>query len=108
MTLTTDERIDTDGVIRKAYGNAVEDATSAVATTFTCGFAPKRVIFHNMTDRISDEWLVGMADASSLHTVAAGTRTLETTNGITPTANGFTLTAVTMVASKAYSWYAEG
>ena len=108
MPLSTDERVDTDGVIRKAYGNAVSSAASATALTFELGFAPKRVIFHNVTDRISDEWLLGMADSSSIHTVAAGTRTLETTNGVLPTANGFTLTAVTLVASKSYSWYAEG
>ena len=108
MPLSTDERIDSDGVVHKAYGNAVSSAATATALTFELGFAPKRVIFHNMTDRISDEWFTGMADASSLHSVAAGTRTLETTNGITPTANGFTITAVTAVASKAFSWYAEG
>ena len=108
MALTTNARINPDGVVRRSFGDVVSDAAAAAAVTFECGFAPKRVVFHNITDRISDEWLAGMADASSLHTIATGVRTLETTNGITPTTNGFTVTAVTMVASKSFSWYAEG
>jgi hypothetical protein len=73
------------------------------------GFVPRVVRFRNVTDRISDEWYEGMAAASSIHTVAAGTVTLETTNGITVNADGtFTLTAVTMVASKTFAWEAIG
>jgi hypothetical protein len=59
-----------------------------------------------------------MAAASAIHSVAAGTRTLETTNGITvgqvtDTATGavgwgFTVTAVTAVASKVFAWEAVG
>jgi hypothetical protein len=47
--------------------------------------------------------------ASSLHTVAAGTRTFEKTNGILVNTDGsFTLSATTMVASKRFSWEAIG
>ncbi|MEG7685945.1 hypothetical protein, partial [Listeria monocytogenes] len=63
-----------------------------------------RIINH--TDRIVDEWLEGMASAESLHTVAAGAQTLETTNGIAVSGNTFTLTATTLVASKTFYWEA--
>ena len=67
------------------------------------------VKFHNITDRISDEWYEGMAAASSRHIVATGVVTLEATNGITVNADGtFTVTAVTMVASKTFAWEAIG
>jgi hypothetical protein len=82
------------------------------------GFKPRVVRFHNVTDRISDEWLEGMAAASSVHSVATGVRTLETTNGITvgevtdsstgAVGWGFTVTAVTAVASKVFAWEAVG
>ena len=52
-----------------AAGGAAGGA--AAATTFTLGFAPRKVRFVNLTDRIQDEWFEGMASASSLHTVAA-------------------------------------
>lgn len=91
-----------------AVGRAITDATTAAAATFTCGFLPRIVRFHNVTDRISDEWFEGMAAASSLHTVAAGTRTLETSNGVTLTADGFTMNATAMVASKTFAWEAIG
>lgn len=49
-----------------------------------------------------------VAATVSLHTVANGTRTLDVTNGIAVLDNGFTLTATTMVASKAFYWEAIG
>jgi phosphatidylserine synthase len=91
-----------------AVGQVVTDSATAAAATFTVGFTPRVVRFHNLTDRISDEWFEGMAAASSLHTVAAGTRTLETSNGITVANNGFTVNATTMVASKSFYWEAIG
>lgn len=91
-----------------AVGRAVTDASAAAAATFTVGFLPRCVRFHNLTDRISDEWFEGMAALSSLHTVAAGTRTLDTTNGVTLTADGFTMNATAMVASKVFAWEAIG
>ncbi len=106
------------GVASRVTGYATTDAVAAAATSFVVGFTPTRIAFHNVTDRISDEWLTGMASASSIHTVAAGTRTLETTNGIAvgivtdsftgATGMGFTVTATTMVASKSFAWEAVG
>ena len=108
MALTTNTIARSGGVINHATGYVVSDGGAAAATTFTVGFTPRIVRFHNVTDRISDEWLTGMASASSIHTVAAGTRTLETTNGIAVSGNTFTVTATTMVASKTFVWEAIG
>lgn len=109
MALTTNTVNQTGGIANHATGRAVTDSATAAAATFNVGFVPRIVRFHNLTDRISDEWYEGMAAASSLHTVAAGTRTLETTNGITVNDDGtFTVTAVTMVASKTFAWEAVG
>lgn len=107
MAITTNTQ-SASQVRNQAVGQVVTDAGAAAAATFTCGFVPRIVRFHNLTDRISDEWFEGMAAASALHTVAAGTRTLEATNGITVGANGFTVNATTMVASKSFYWEAVG
>jgi len=109
MALTTNTVSQTGGIANHAVGSIVTDSATAAAATINVGFVPRVVRFHNITDRISDVWYEGMAAASSIHTVAAGTVTLETTNGITVNADGtFTLTAVTMVASKTFAWEAVG
>lgn len=106
MALSTNTQSNTTGVSNFAVGKVVTDGGAAAATTFTLGFTPRKVRFVNLTDRITDEWFEGMASASSLHTVAAGTVTLETTNGIAVSGNTFTVTATTMVASKTFYWEA--
>ena len=108
MALTTNTQTNLAGVTNHAAGKIVSDAGAAAAVTITLGFEPRVVRFHNLTDRISDEWYEGMASASALHSVAAGTRTLETANGIAVSGNTFTLTATTMVASKTFYWEALG
>lgn len=106
QVLTTNSQTNLSGVNNLAVGKVVTDSGSAAVQTFTLGFAPRVVRFHNLTDRISDEWYEGMTAYSSLHTVAAGTRTLETTNGISVDGNTFTVKAATMVASKTFYWEA--
>lgn len=106
MAFTSSTQTNTTGVSNFAVGKIVTDAAAAAAATITLGFTPRYVRFINLTDRITDEWYGGMASASSLHTVAAGTLTLETTNGIAVSGNTFTLTATTLVASKTYYWEA--
>jgi hypothetical protein len=108
MALTTNTQTNAGGVSNRAIGKIVSDGGAAAAVTLTLGFAPRKFVIHNLTDRISDEWFEGMASASSLHSVAAGTRTLETTNGIAVDGLNVTLTAVTMVASKSFAWEAIG
>jgi hypothetical protein len=118
MPLSSSVTTQAAGIANCATGYAATSSASATATSFVVGFKPRVVRFHNVTDRISDEWIQGMAAASSIHSVAAGTRTLETTNGITvgevtdtytgAVGWGFTVTAVTAVASKVFAWEAIG
>jgi len=56
------------------------------------------------------EWFEGMDDDSGLKTVAAGTRTLSTSLGITVSASGFTMGLDTdvVVTSEQISWIAIG
>ncbi len=108
MPTSVDTQYNSEGVLRRAWGTITTTAAAATALTETLGFEPKHIRFINATDRIQDEWFQGMAAASSIHTVAAGTVTLETTNGITVVGNTFSLTATTMVASKVFYWEAEG
>lgn len=65
-------------------GRIVFDATAITAAdsvVVSLGFTPKYVVWENVTDRVKIEWYEGMAANTSIKTVAAGTRTLETTNG---------------------------
>lgn len=106
MTATTNTQNNSNGVSYVATGKIVQDATAAAALTLTLGFTPRYFKLVNLTDRITDEWFEGMASASSLHAVAAGTQTLETTNGIAISGTSVTFTATTMVASKTFYWVA--
>ncbi len=125
MPLSSSVTTQASGIANCATGYAATSSATATATSFLVGFKPRIVRFHNVTDRISDEWIQGMAAASSIHSVATGVRTLETTNGITVgevtvdvtdslgttrsvTGWGFTVTAVTAVASKVFAWEAVG
>lgn len=110
MALSTNTQTNSNGVVNRAVGKIVTDAAAAAIAVLQLGFVPRFFMFVNLTDRISDTWFEGMAAASSLHAVAAGTQTLETVNGIAvdAAAKTVTLTAVTMVASKTYYWIAEG
>lgn len=114
MTMTTNTQTQAASVVNMAVGTVVTNADAAAAATFNPGFVPRRIEFHNLTDRISQEWFEGMADGASLQTVAAGTRTLEAATGPTlgtaaeGTATSFTMPAGTMVASKTFRWVAWG
>ena len=108
QVFTTNTQSNANGISNMAVGQIVTDSAAAAVATITLGFIPRHIKFVNLTDRITDEWFEGMSAANSLHIVAAGTQTLETTNGITVSGNTFTLTATTMVASKSFYWLAEG
>lgn len=109
MALTTNTRTQSGGVANYATGYVVTDAAAAADTTFTVGFVPRKVKFVNLTDRTIDEWYAGMAAFSSLHTVALGTVTLETINGISVGTDGtFTVKAASIPASKTLAWEAVG
>ncbi len=106
MAFTSSTQTNSSGVGNFAIGKIVTDGAAAAAATLTLGFTPRYFKLVNLTDRITDEWFEGMASASSLHSVAAGTMTLETTNGIAVSGTSVTLTATTLVASKTFYWEA--
>jgi hypothetical protein len=83
MALTLNRVGQTMSVANIATFVVTSDATAAVKTYFHCGFLPRYVKFDNITDRISDEFYRGMTADTSVHTVAAGTRTLAGSGGIT-------------------------
>jgi hypothetical protein len=99
-----------------ARGKVVYDATAITATEYTrvlTGFKPRYVRWVNLTDRVEVEWFEGMADNTSLKTIADGTRTLETTNGgVTVDDKGFRVlqnaTLAAILASKTCYYEAQG
>lgn len=73
---------------------------AGAARTIQCGFTPVYVKVTNITSRDGMEWSNTMTAGHALKTVAAGTRTALTSNGITPYAGtlagdsaGFTIGA---------------
>jgi len=96
-------------VTRMASGTFIED-TTAVAYAITCGFTPRYVKVANETSGDWYEWFEGMADAEAIKTIAAGTRAIITTLGITPSASGFTigLDLDVNVVNEQISWIALG
>lgn len=107
MALTTNTQ-SASQVRNHAIGRVVTDAGAAAVTAFSCGFVPRKVVFVNLTDRITQEYFEGMAANSALQTVAAGTRTLETSAGVTLTSDGFSVPAALIPASKVFNWEAIG
>lgn len=109
MALTT-STVSHHQVRNQSLGQVTTDAGAAADTTFTVGYAPRIVRFINLTDRITLEWYEGMAADSAIQTVAAGTRTLITTAGITANAtlNGFSVKAASIPASKVFSYETVG
>lgn len=77
----------------RVQGKVVFGATAITAADYVeidVGFKPKHVKWVNLTDRITIEFFDGMTANNCLKTAAAGTQTLETTNGgITLTNRGF-------------------
>lgn len=93
-----------------SIGRVVTDAVAAVDTAFTVGYAPRFVRWINLTDGTQLEWFEGMAADSAISTAATGVPTLITTNGLTvnTTINGFSLKAVSIPASKTFTYECIG
>lgn len=116
----TQSMVQAQPVMNVATGRYLDDAGSPAAPTITIGFVPRFVEWFNVTDRISYQWFDGMAAASALKQVAAGTRTLELSEGITVNAaqpaagvsqpatpyGSFTVAAAAVLQNKQYSWRA--
>ncbi len=98
-----------------ASGKVVFDSTTIVATEYTrieCGFQPRYIVWENLTDRTKVEWQEGMTTSQNLLTIAAGTRTLDTTAlAVVPDAKGFRIlqnaTLGAIFATKTCYWRAH-
>lgn len=77
MTITA-TLVQTGALIEYAAGTHFDDAGSPALKAISVGFLPKKVRWVNSTDRIEYEWVTGNANGTTLKTVAAGTRTLDT------------------------------
>ena len=109
QTLSPNTQYNTMGICNHASGYTTTDgAGTAAGITYTLGFAPRIIRFINVTDRIADEWFLGMTSGNSVHTVANGTVTLETSHGITVSGNTFTVDSTTAPNSKSFAWEAIG
>lgn len=96
-------------VTNTAVGRYIDTGTAA-AITITTGFKPRYVKVQNNTSSDGMEWYEGMADASAQKQVAAGTRSLITSLGITVSDRGFVIGLDTdvNVTSEQLSWIAIG
>lgn len=79
------------GVKRVVTGGVT--GTGAVLSVATIGFRPQKMELINVDGLAKADWNDVMADDSMLKTVTAGTMSLVTTGGITPTSRGFDLGA---------------
>jgi hypothetical protein len=78
-----------NGQLRMFSAAVFDDAASPDAFSERLGFRPRYIRVENATDRIVNEWFEGMTTAHAVRTVAAGTRSLETSGG--PTVVGDTV-----------------
>jgi len=105
MTITASQ-LNSDGIVHRASGSFITDATAA-AVTLTLGFTPRYVVWENATDRIKYEWYDGAANGTTVKTVAAGTRTLDTSDAAISVSGGtVTISATAAVQSKQCRWIA--
>ena len=103
MPNNTNARTSAVGIINHAVGQIVNTAAAAAALVITCGFDPRVIRVHNVTDRISDEWFDGMEE-NAIYTALLGINAkLDSDGGVTPTDFAATCnpTTATMDALKA-------
>lgn len=106
MAITSTQDNGSD-VTRNSSGSYLDDAGTPAAATITLGFTPKYFAWHNVTDRISYEWFNGAAAGTTLKTVAAGTRTLDTADVAISVSGGVvTIGAAAILQNKQYRWRA--
>lgn len=108
MTITATQK---DGRNLEPFtaGSYTDDAASPAAATITLGYTPRYFRWENVTDRIGYEWFDGNANGTTLKTVAAGTRTLDTADVAISVSNGVvTIGAAAILQNKVYRWQANG
>ena len=96
---------------RLATGRYITSSTAA-AFTITLGFTPRYVKVVNLgsSGLATLEWFEGMADASALLEITDGTKSVDTTTGITVSATGFTvgLNTDVNIINEQLSWLVIG
>ena len=109
MALTT-AQYDSTSVVRRAQGSLTGTYTAADAT-ITLGFVPTYFKVINATDRLTQEWFLGMNAGDFLETAANGDKTLETDDKLVVNSDG----TVTILANggaitdnDTVVWVAEG
>ena len=109
MAITQSQVKNSASVVQMAVGSYITSSTAA-AFDITTGFKPLYVKVVNETSGDMYEWYNGMAAAEAIKTVAAGTRSIITTLGITQNSNGFTVGLDTdvNVINEQLSWVAMG
>ena len=85
MSMVLNTQTNSDGVLKYATGNIITNAVAAAAQTFTLGFAPRRIVFTNLTDGITDTWFEGMPESNIYVTLIGITAKLDADAGVTDT-----------------------
>jgi hypothetical protein len=103
----TETTVQDNGIIRLTSGAVFDDAGAPDAASINLGFRPRYIRVVNHTDRIEYEWFQGMASATSLKTIANGTRSAEAAEGPTLAKDGKTI-GFPVLQNTQYRWYALG
>lgn len=94
-----------NGVAHFANGNFVATGEAAVVTL---GFRPRHVIVYNVTTATRLEKIDGMAAATTIKTVTAGTQTSASGSLIVITNDGFTIATAELAPSDVVAWMVSG
>jgi hypothetical protein len=73
------------GVRNRTIGTLSTTSAAAAAATFTVGFQPRVVRFHNLTDRISEEWFEGIDESGLFAALNGILAKLDADAGVTAT-----------------------
>lgn len=101
----TSSQVNGSGHVRNTTGAYLDSAGSPAAATLTLGFTPRYVCWLNATDRIQYEWYDGMAAGTTLKTVAAGTRTLDTGDAAISVSGGTVTIAAAAILQNKQNYY---
>lgn len=85
MPTLNSTQTDSYGVAHSAAGSIRTSSAAAAALTINVGFIPRIVRFHNVTDRISDEWISGMDEAAIFQSIVGIAAKLDADAGVTDT-----------------------
>lgn len=85
MPTNTNVVSQTMGVANHACGSISTTSAAAAALIITAGFVPRVIRFHNITDRISDEWFEGLDEEAAFAALNGVLAKLDADAGVTDT-----------------------